>query len=324
MKKLTSIIMILVITATFFSGCTADKDDTNVVIRVAALKGATAIGMVKLMQDSEKLLTNNNYDFSIMTTDEMIPLLTKGEIDIAAVPANLAAVLYQNLNKQIKVIAINTLGVLYVVEKNENISSVEDLRGKTIYATGKGAVPEFALNYVLTQNGIDPTKDLTIEYKSEAAEIIPLLKQSDSAIAYFQQPFVTNALMNVENLNIALNWTEEWNKVSNGESSMLTGVMVVRTEFLEKHPDLVKSFLSEYKLSTFFANEHVEETADLVGKYGIVTAEIAKEAIPFCNIAFISGNDMKNNLNGYLKVLFDTNPQSVGGTMPDEDFYFVN
>lgn len=291
-------------------------------VRVAALKGPTAMGMVKLMEDSENGLTVPNYEFAITTTDEIVPNITKGEVDIAAVPANIASVLYNNTDGAVQVLAINTLGVLYVVEKGDAVQSVEDLRGKTIYATGKGATPEYALNYVLTQNGIDPTTDVTIEYKSEAAEILPLLAQNEDAIAILPQPFVTSAMANVEGLRVALDWTQEWDAVAEDGSSLVTGVVVVRTEFAQEYPDAVAAFCEEYAASTAYAQTNVEETAALIGEYGIVDAAIAEVALPACNITYIDGDEMQVMLSGYLAVLFAQEPTSVGGTLPDEAFYY--
>jgi len=297
-----------------------EAPDMPEVVKVSALRGPTAMGMVKLMKDAEDGETELNYEFSLATIDELTPLVSKGELDIAAIPANLASVLYNNTGGKVKVLAINTLGVLYVVEKGDGIQSVEDLKGKTILATGKGAIPEFAINYVLGQNGIDPETDVTIEYKSEPAEILPLLIQGVADLAIIPQPFVTNAMAKVEGLRIALDWTEQWDKAAD-DSSMITGVMVVNHEFAEKYPEAVAAFVKEYEVSTKFSNENVEEAGELVGNYGIVDAAVAKIALPMCNITYIDGAQMKEKLSGYLNVLFEQNPQLVGGTLPDDAFY---
>ena len=290
-------------------------------VKVAALRGPTAMGMVKLMKDSEDGATEFNYEFTLATIDELVPLISKGEVDIAAIPANLASVLYHNTQGQIKVLAVNTLGVLYVVEKGDSIQSVQDLEGKTILATGKGAIPEFAINYVLSQNGIDPTNDVTVEYKSEPAEILPLLVQGVADIAIIPQPFVTNAMAKVEGLRIALDWTEEWDNCADDDSGLITGVMVVNAKFADEYPEAVAAFAKEYEASTEFSNSNVDEAAELIGSYGIVDAAIAKVALPMCNITYIDGLQMKEKLSGYLNVLLEQNPQSVGGSLPDDAFY---
>ena len=255
----------------------------------------------------------------------MSAALAQGTTDIAAVPANLASVLYNNTEGGVQVLAINTLGVLYIVESGDTVHSVEDLRGKTIYASGKGNTPEAALNYVLTQNGIDPSTDVTIEWKSEQAECLSALMAEENAIAMLPQPFVTTAQAQSENLRVALDLTEEWDALqadSETPSTLVTGVVVARTAFAEEHPEVVSAFLDRYQESVDYVNSNVEEAAQLVGQYEIVTAEVAQKALPECNTVFIEGDEMKEKLSGYLSVLFEQNPQSVGGALPDDAFYF--
>ena len=292
---------------------------------VAALKGPTAMGMVKMMSD-DAASDSPLYDFNIYASaDEITPKLVQGELDIAAVPANLASVLYNNTEGQVQVLAINTLGVLYIVEDGDTVQSVEDLKGKTIFASGKGSTPEYALNYMLTQNGIDPETDVTIEWKSEQAECLSALMAEENAIAMLPQPFVTTAQAQSENLRVALDLTEEWDALqadSETPSTLVTGVVVARTAFAEEHPEVVSAFLDRYQESVDYVNSNVEEAAQLVGQYEIVTAEVAQKALPECNIVFIEGDEMKEKLSGYLSVLFEQNPQSVGGALPDDAFYF--
>ncbi len=324
MKK-SIILLFCFIAGIFISAGSKDNpksDNTPVTVRVGALKGATAMGLVKLMQDSDEGKTKNTYTFTLATTDEIIPKISKGEVDIAAVPANLAAVLYNNTGKY-QVMAINTLGVLYIVEKGNTIHSINDLKGKTIYATGKGTVPEFSLNYILAQHGLVPGKDVTVEYKSEPAEIIPLLSKSSNGIAMLPQPFVTTAQMRIEGLRIALDLTKEWAASAKDGSSLVTGVMIVRKDFADAHPQAVKTFAEEYKASTSYANSNIPETAVLVGNTGIVDSKIAEKALPYCNITYIDGLPMKEKLGGYLKTLYDQNPKSVGEKLPDEGFYYI-
>lgn len=299
---------------------TAEKADIN----IAALKGPTALGMLKIMSDNEAGNAANNYSYSIHgTADEITVGLNKGTLDIAAVPANLASVLYNNTDGAIQALAINTLGVLYVVENGETISSVEDLKGKTVYSTGKGTTPEFAMNYILSANGIDPTKDLTIEFKSESSEVAAMLAaDSAPAIAVLPQPFVTTVQKKNPAVRIALNLTEEWDKIST-DSGMVTGVVVARKAFLEENPAAVSAFLDEYKLSTEYVNANVDDAAALSEHFDIIPAAVAKTAIPLCNIVFIDGSDMKDKLSGYLSVLHEQNPKSVGGALPDDGFYYA-
>jgi len=188
-------------------------------------------------------------------------------------------------------------------------------------ASGKGATPEYALNYILTQNGIDPKTDVTIEWKSEVTEIIAALKTGAASIAMLPQPAATNAKNNVEGLNTALDFNDEWNKIG-GDSLLVTGVTVVRKASAEAHPELVSAFLTEYEASTKYANENVAETAKLVAKYNIAAEAVALAAIPYCNISCIKGTEMKTALSAYLKTLYDENPSSVGGKMPSDSFYY--
>ncbi len=298
-------------------------------VQVMALKGPTAMGMVKFMDDAESgQITDYDFQFSIAASaDEVTPKLIQGSADIAAVPANLASVLFNNTEGGVQVLAINTLGVLYIVENGDTVQSVEDLRGKTIYASGKGSTPEYALNYILSANGIDPASDVTIEWKSEHTECLAALTTSSAnAIAMLPQPFVTTAQSKVDTIRTALDLTEEWDKLqaeAQAPSALITGVVVARTEFAEENPQAVEAFLEHYEDSVEYVNSNVPEGAELVGKYDIVTAEVANKAIPECNITYIDGEEMKEKLSGYLSVLLEQNPQSIGGALPDDAFYYI-
>ena len=298
--------------------------DAAAPVRVSSLMGPTSMGLVKLMNASDNGETAQTYEFTLSgTANEIVPLLTRGELDIAMIPCNLASVLYNNTQGGVRIMAINTLGVLYVVESGEEIQSVADLAGKTVYSTGKGTTPEFALNYILAQNGLDPEKDLTIEYKSEAAEVLAALTNDAAAIGVLPQPYVTVALSQDEDLRVALNLTEEWDKVSE-DSRLITGVAVVRTAFAEENPEAVETFLSEYAASIEYVNANAEEAAEWIADLGIVPkAPIAQKALPACNIVYIDGEDMQSAVAGYLGVLFEQNPESVGGELPDEAFYYI-
>lgn len=290
--------------------------------RIAAMTGPTAIGMVKLMQDAEDGNTAASYEFQIFgTADEVSAGLIQGTLDMAAVPCNLASVLYNKTEGQLQIAAINTLGVLYIVETGETIQSVEDLRGKTIYSTGQGTTPEYTLNYLLTSYGLNPETDVTIEYKSEAAEVAAVLAEAEDAVAMLPQPYVTVAMTQNDKLRIALSVTEEWEAV-NSDSTVVTGVLVVRKEFAEQNPELVSDFLEEYKASADYASQDTDGCAELVEKYGIFKAAIAKKAIPYCNISFISGEEMKQKVMGYLTTLYNQNPASVGGKLPDSGIFY--
>lgn len=306
----------------------SETDGDETAINVMALKGPTAMGMVKFMDDSDAGNAGDyDYNFTIAAAiDEVTPKLVQGQADIAAVPANMASVLFNNTKGGVEVLAVNTLGVLYIVENGDMVHSVEDLRGKTIYASGKGATPEYGLNYVLSQNGIDPEKDVTIEWKSEHTECLAALTSSENAIAMLPQPFVTTAQSKVETIRTALDLSEEWDKLQEGAeapSAMITGVVVARTEFVSEHPEEIADFMARYKESVDFVNNNVEKGAELVGKYEIVPAPVAVKAIPECNITYIDGEEMKEKLSGYLDSLYQQNPAAVGGALPTDEFYYL-
>ena len=298
-------------------------------IRVVALKGPTAMGMVQMMDASAEggELASRGYTFTIESAiDAVTPQIVQGKADIAAVPANLASVLYNNTKGEIQVLAVNTLGVLYIVESGDTVHSVEDLRGKTIYASGKGATPEYALNYILSRNGLDPEKDVTIEWKSEHAECLAMLMAQENAIALLPQPFVTTAMMKADSLRVALDLNEAWNALQAGAeepSALLTGVVVVRKAFAEENREAVAAFLADYQASVDFVNSETEAAAELVGKFDIVPAAVAAKALPACNITLIAGEEMQQKLSGYLAVLFEQNPKAVGGQLPGDDFYYM-
>lgn len=292
-------------------------------MRIAGLQGPTTMGMVKLMKDQESMESPLYSVTMYGAADEIVPLLTKGELDAAAIPANLAATLYQKTEGKIQVAAVNTLGVLYVVTTGDEVASVADLAGKTIYSTGKGTTPEYVLNYILTENGIDPAKDVTIEYKSEATEVLATLQSAgEGAVAVLPQPYVTAAQAQVEGLTVALDLTEEWNKID-PDSQLITGVLAVRSDYAQQHPEELEVFLADYRSSIEWVTANTADAAQLVAEYGIVAkAPLAEKALPACNITYMAGKDMKQALSGYLDVLYQQDASSVGGALPGDDFYY--
>lgn len=329
MKKITSLFVCAVMMIGLFAGCSTKPEEekpevATEPINVAVLKGPTGMGMAKLMKDNEEKTSLNPYNFQISATaDEIVSNLAKGTIDVAAVPANLASVLYNKTEGEITAAAINTLGVLYIVETGEEITSIKDLKGKTIYSMGKGTTPEYSLNYILEQNGIDPNKDVTIEYKSEASETASALLSSgeENKIALLPEPFVTSVKAKNGKIRTAVNLGEEWEKINGAK--LVTGVIIVRNEFLENNKGAFDTFMSEYKTSTEFINTNIEEGAKIVGKYGIVPEAIAKQAIPNCSITFLEKQELETNLSAYLNILFEKDPKSIGGKLPIKDFYYL-
>ncbi len=313
-----------------------ETPDDTAAFKIAALKGPTAMGLVKLMKDNDEMTSallssakpyegevGNLYTFTLAgSADEVTPALIKGELDMACVPANLAAVLYGKTDGALEVLAVNTLGVLYIVESGDTVQSMADLKGKTIVAAGKGSTPEYALRYLLSENGIDPDNDVTIDWKSEHSECVAALASGQAAIALLPQPFVTVAQTKIEGLRMALDLTAEWDKLDNG-SGLITGVIVARREVVDANPDAVDAFLKDYAASVEWVNGNTAEAAQLISEYGIVeAAPVAEKALPYCNIVCITGSEMKEKLSGYLQVLSDAEPASVGGALPGEDFYY--
>ena len=292
-------------------------------LRIAGLKGPTTMGLVNLLSMEQAGTAAMDYDLQLYgAADEIVPLLIKGELDMAAIPANLAATLYQKTNGGIQAVAVNTLGVLYVVEQGDTVHSMADLKGRTILSTGKGTTPEYVLRYLLTANGLDPDKDVDIQYYSEATEVTAQMASTQDAIAVLPQPYVTAAGLKDDTLRVALDLTAEWDKVA--DTQLITGVTVVRKAYAEEHPDVVAAFLADYAQSVNAANTDLDGTAALCEEQGVVAkAAIAKKALPNCNIVCLTGEELKADVSGYLQVLYDADPAAVGGTLPGEDFYWA-
>lgn len=292
-------------------------------LRIAGLKGPTTMGLVNLLSMEQAGTAAMDYDLQLYgAADEIVPLLIKGELDMAAIPANLAATLYQKTSGGIQAVAVNTLGVLYVVEQGDTVHSMADLKGRTILSTGKGTTPEYVLRYLLTANGLDPDKDVDIQYYSEATEVTAQMATTQDAIAVLPQPYVTAAGLKDDTLRVALDLTAEWDKVA--DTQLITGVTVVRKAYAEEHPDVVAAFLADYAQSVNAANTDLDGTAALCEEQGVVAkAAIAKKALPNCNIVCLTGEELKADVSGYLQVLYDADPAAVGGVLPGEDFYWA-
>ena len=294
---------------------------------VAVLKGLTVIGMLPLMEKSAAEDTINQYDFTVATApDQIVGDIVNGNLDIAAVPTNLAATIYNKTGGEVAILAINTLGVLSIVENGDSIQSMSDLKGKTMYATGKGSTPQYALDFLLEQNGLVSGTDVVVEYKAEHSEVATMLGAGMADIALLPQPFVTSALMKNPDLRIAIDFTEEWERVTDGASQLAMSTILVQKSLLTENPEAVLSFMEEYSTSAHFAMnpENIDAVATLAVAHEIFpNMELAKMAIPACNITYIAGEEMKTLASGYLEVLHKANPKSVGGTLPNEDFYYT-
>ena len=328
MKKIINLIMIFVLLVSFafgLSSCGKEEEQTekdDVVIRVGSLKGPTSIGLLNLMSSAEQGNTTQKYQFTMETQGSTLSaMMVQKSLDIALVPANLAANLYNKTNGNIVVLNINTLGVLYCVTGDTGIESMSDLAGKQIITTGQGSTPEFAIKYLMSKLNIT---DYSLEFKGEATEVAAILKNDPTKVAILPQPFVTVATKQNSDLKVAFSLNDEWNNVASGESSLVTGVTIVRKDFFQEHETAVLNFMADHAQSVSKVLEDIDTTASLMVSNGIIANEvIAKAAIPFCNVVSISGADMKTKLSGYLKTLFDLAPLSIGGAMPADDFYLV-
>lgn len=292
-------------------------------MNVVALKGPTGLSMAKLMGDSEDKKTEGNYNISLVSSpDEIVSKVTGGKADAVAVPTNLAASLYNKTSGKVQIAAVTTLGVLYALTNGENISSIKDLKGKTVYLTGKGATPEYAFDYILEQNGLTVGKDVKTVYEAEHAGLAAKMIAGSVKIAVLPEPFATQVLMKNKNVKRALSVTDEWNKTAGGKSILSMGCLIVNKKFAHDNKDTFDKFLDEYKASAEYANANVDETAKLSAKYDIMSEAVAKKAIPNCGIVYIDGDEMKDKIPEFLKILYTANPKSIGGKLPDDNFYY--
>ena len=300
------------------------EEQTAAEINLYVLSGPTGIGAMNLWAASDAGETKNTYHITMPgANDEVVAALSKGDADIAAVATNLAATLYNKTDGGVTVLAVNTLGVLSMLSNGQEAAAVSDLKGKTIYAPGQGANPEYILRYVLTGNGLDPDKDVTLQFVGEGSELLTVWQSDPEAIILAPQPVATSILMQNENARTLFDMTEEWDKIAGGDSTLMMGCVIVRNEFLQANPGAVELFLQEYAASIEKAQFDVEGTAALCEQYGLIPkAALAQKAIPSCGLTFVTGAEMKTGLSGYLQVMFDANPKSVGGALPGDGFYY--
>lgn len=326
MKRFVAILMVLVLVVGVFVGCGKEEKDERqgAEVRITAIAGPTGIGLVDLMQKSADKETVNTYTFNVVSDPtQAVAAITNGTADIAAVPTNLASTLYKKTGGKVQVLAVNTLGVLHILEQGDTVKNVQQLRGKTIYTDvkNKGANPEYILRYLLEKNGIDPDKDVTIEF---AADLDAAVASGEAKVILAPEPKASTYLMQNKALRRALNVTEEWNKVSTEDCALMMGCVIARTDYINANPDAIALFLEDYMASINVAKTDVEKAATLCETYKIIPkAAVARQAIPNCGLVYVSGNVMKTRLSAYLQVLFDYNPAAIGGALPKDDFYYA-
>lgn len=335
MKKFLCLLLAALLVVGTFAACSGNAgDDTTALptestapavkknVNIAVLKGPTGMGAAKLMEMNESNEALNNYNFTVATApDQITGKLVSKELDIASIPTNAASALYNKTKGNVTLIAINTLGVLYILEKGDSVSSVADLKGKTILASGKSSTAEYVLNFILEKNGLKVGTDVTVEYAAEHAEAASQAISGKYDIVMLPEPFVTSTLLQSSDFKVKLNLTEEWKKVANAELTM--GCVAVRTDFLKENPEAVENFLKDYKTSVDFVNSDVEGAAALIEKYDIAKAAVAKKALPNCNIVLITGEDMKKDASQFLSIIYDFDASAVGGALPEDSFYYI-
>ena len=324
MKLLILLVLALALTGCFTNLDTAEDADGRANVNIAALRGPSALGMLRLMDENDNGFTLNNYNFDLLNMPEGVPpLIIRGEVDIAAVPVNLASILYNATGGDVQALVVSTLGVLHIVDTTGEIDSIEDLRGRTVFASAQGATPEFVLNYILNMNGLVPGVDVLVEFRADHTEIAAMLENGLAEIAMLPEPFASTVLARMDNLEAVLDLTEEWNKVQPDYGLVMTAV-IGRREFVENNPEAVATFLEEYRRSIEFVNLYTEDAARLAVEYGIIPNHtVAVQALPRSNLVFISGDQMRQYLQGFLQVLYNAAPDSIGGSMPGEGFFFT-
>ncbi len=292
-------------------------------VNLAVLKGNTGMSAVKLMADSEAGTTANDYAVTIASApDEVTAKLINGDLDIAALPTNVAATLYNKTDGGVQMLAVCGLGVLYVLENGNTVNSVADLAGKTLYATGQGANPEYVLNYLLNQNGLTAGKDVTVEWKT-SDELSALMASGEIDLAMMPVPAATGVMMKNADVRFALDFTQEWDEVSSG-GILTMSCVAVRTQFAKENPEAVNAFLREYAASINYVKNNVDAAATLVAQYEITPNEkIAAAAIPQINLVYLDGEDMRDGIQSYFEVLAQADAKSIGGAIPADDFYYV-
>ena len=290
---------------------------------VMVMSGPTGVGAAKMMADCQAAGDAAAYNFTVVGgNDEVAPALAKDEVDIACIATNMAANLY-NKQTDIQVLAVNTLGVLYILDKDSSVTDIASLRGKTIYATGKAANPEYILSHVLTQNGVDPVRDVDIQWMTPQ-EVTAKMVQSTDGVCMLPVPAATALMIKDSTVREAINVSAEWDEVA--ENPLVMGCVVARTAFIEEHPELVEQFLAEYEQSIQYMKDEANapSAAQYVAQFGITAnAAIAAKAIPQCNLTYLAGEEMRTAIQGYYEVLFTADPAAIGGGNPDDAFYYI-
>ena len=329
MRKILVILTVVFLLSAMLTGCTATPTDAPEKLNVCAIAGPTGVGLVDLMAKNDAGTATGKYAFTVVgDPSQAVAAITSGGADIAAVPTNLAATLHKKTNGNVQVLAVNTLGVLYILERDGNtVNAVADLKGKTVYTSGQGANPEYILRYLLEKNGLDPDRDVDIRFVDDNDTLGTLIANGTAKIAMVPQPKAEACVLTDASVRVALDMNGEWDKIAEGGARLAMGCVIARRDFLtasEANRAAVEEFLREYEASIAAVQSDVATAAEQCVTYGIIPkAPLAVRAIPLCHLTFVRGEELKTQLGGYLQVLYDHNPASVGGELPGEDFYYV-
>ena len=322
MRKFFIIFPIIVVIILALVAC-GQEDEPSYEVNMSVFMGPSALGALDLMARSDQNETINSYNFQILgTPDQVPPLIMQGAVDIAAVPSNMASILYNNTGGEVVVLAASTLGLLHIIDTTDTINSIADLAGQTVFLTGYGATPHFVANHILAQNGLEVGVDVFLDFRAEPPEIAALMNQGVAEIAIVPEPFATTLANQIDNARHALDLTHEWNLIE-GESSLIMTAIIARREFAENNPQAIEIFLQEYAESVEFLSQNLTQAAELAVYYGIIPNEaIATQAIPRTNQVFITGTDLRTQLLGYLEVLYNELPAFIGGNLPSDNFFY--
>lgn len=320
MVKRFNLLLVLLLILSVLSGCNKDPQ-TSTDVTIAGLKGPTSIGMIKMID--EKALNSDKYNVDYIAEsapDALTGKIINGEIQISSVPVNLASVLYNKTEGAVQILALNTIGNLFIVG-SDDINSIDDLEGKTLGMSAKGSTPDYAMNYILSQNNL--SDKVQLDYALDHATLAQTVIAEDTKVALLPQPFATQVTMKNNNVKILIDLNEEWKKATDGQSELITGAIIVNKEFAENNKDFISDFLKQYESSVNWVNENPADASILVEKNEIMpSAELVEKAIPYCGITYKLAVNEKESLDTFYKILFDSNPASIGGNLPDEDFYY--
>lgn len=321
MKKWLLLTVLIVALVCAFAACAepgVDQEDVTPV--VMALKGPTGVAMAKMIDDNQ---TSGAYEFSVVgAPDEIVAAIGSGTADIAAMPTNLAAKLYAKTEGDVQMVAVIAYGSLYLLEAEDQINSLGDLAGKTIYAAGQGANPQYILEYLLRAAGVEPGRDVDIVYKSEHAEVAALLASGEIDLAMLPEPNASAVMAKNAAVRMALDLDAVWNAETG--SNLTLSCVVARRDFVEAHPEAMDSFLSALTSSVAYAKDDAAGAAALCAAHGIIdNAAIAETAIPHMGLTIVLGQNIEPTVSDYLNMLFTADPSSVGGALPGTDFYYL-